>query len=178
MFKYIKYTKVETDTTVLEFRGGDDTIKVNYFTGVSAVSVESENEADIDTLIDAQASEIKCEEITQDEFKVLVSSTSQVKRILDVASAKLALALQDIKIKYPQEERETWAIQKEEAFAYKADNDADTPFLKSLADAKGITIDDLATAILDNNSKFMQLSAKALSDKQVTQKEMLSKIGL
>jgi len=178
MFKYIKFDRVETDTTVLEFRGGDDTVIVNYFTGVNVVSVEAENEDDINALVDAQVSDINCEDITQDEFKVLVSSSSQVKRILDVVSSNLALALQDIKTKYPQEERETWAIQKEEALAYKADNNADTPFLKSLADAKGITIDDLATAILDNNSKFMQLSAKALSDKQVTQKMMLEKIGL
>ena len=33
MFKYVKFTKVETVDTVLEFRGESENVKVNHFDG-------------------------------------------------------------------------------------------------------------------------------------------------
>ena len=96
MFKYVKFTKVETDTTVLEFRGSDDTVKVNNFSdneefAVSVVSVEAEIEADIDALVESQPIEIGCTVIGKDEFKALVTNSAQLKRIRDVVKEQIAL---------------------------------------------------------------------------------------
>lgn len=88
MFKYVKFTKVETEFTVLEFRGGDDTVKVNHF-DVDVVSLESENESDIDELINSQA--VDCTVITQDEFKAMVVDSSQLKRIRQIVKEDIAV---------------------------------------------------------------------------------------
>ena len=80
MFKYIKFNKVETADTVLEFRGESETVKVNHF-DVNVVSIESESEEAIDTLIAAQVDEIECKEIDKDEFKSMVSESAQLNRI-------------------------------------------------------------------------------------------------
>jgi hypothetical protein len=178
MFKYVKFTEVKDEFTTHTFRGGDDAVKVNTFTGCNVVSVESESEDDIDSLISAQVEVIGCEIIDKDEFKNTVSSSAQVLRILSVASSFLEKELEGISNKYPTEERDTWNIQKEEALAYKADSSSDTPFLDVLSDAKGISVDDLATAVLENSETFAKLSSLALGKKQALQKNMLADIGL
>jgi len=95
MFKYVKYTKVETADTVLEFRGQDDKVEVNHFSdndvvGVSVVSLKGTS-ADIDALVTQQATEIGCTEITQDEFKTLVADSAQLNRIRQVVKEHIAL---------------------------------------------------------------------------------------
>lgn len=94
MFKYIKYTKAETEYTTLEFRGGDDTVKVNHFSDnetekVSIVSIESDSEDAIDALIASQA--VECVEVTKDEFKTLVRNSAQLKRIRQIVKERIAL---------------------------------------------------------------------------------------
>ena len=89
MFKYVKFTKVETVDTVLEFKGGDDVVKVNHF-DVDVVSIESVNIADIDALIALQPAEINCVEIAQAEFKSLVTNSAQLNRIRDVVKDEIA----------------------------------------------------------------------------------------
>jgi len=89
MFKYIKFTKVETADTVLEFRGGDEVVKVNYFDS-DVVSINSEDADAIDTLIAKQADEINCTKITQDEFKTIVSESAQLQRIRETIKRKIA----------------------------------------------------------------------------------------
>jgi len=89
MFKYVKFTKVETVDTVLEFRGGDEDVTVNHF-DVDVVSISSENESAIDALIASQSSEINCVEITQDEFKSLVTNSAQLNRIREIVAGKIA----------------------------------------------------------------------------------------
>ena len=89
MFKYVKFTKVETVDTVLEFRGGSEEVKVNHF-DVDVVSISSEDESAIDALIASQPSEINCKEIEQDEFKTLVKESAQINRIRDMVKAEIA----------------------------------------------------------------------------------------
>jgi len=88
MFKYVKYNKVKTEYTVLEFRGGDDTVKVNHFDG-DVVSISGDS-SDIDALMALQPDEIECVEISQEEFRVLVGQSAQLKRIRDVVKGKIA----------------------------------------------------------------------------------------
>ena len=94
MFKYVKFEKVETVDTVLEFRGGSEDVVVTYFTGenmiTNVVSIKSEGEDAINALIAQQPSEINCKEIEQDEFKTLVKESDQINRIRDMVKAEIA----------------------------------------------------------------------------------------
>ena len=89
MFKYVKFTKVETVDTVLEFRGESEDVKVNHF-DVDVVSISSEDESAIDALIASQPAEINCKEINQAEFKSLVTNSAQLNRIRDVVKDEIA----------------------------------------------------------------------------------------
>jgi len=89
MFKYIDFQKVETEITVLEFKSRNDTVKVNHF-NVDVVSIESDDEIAMDELIQSQPAEIECVEISKDEFKNLISNSSQLNRIRDVVKSKIA----------------------------------------------------------------------------------------
>ncbi len=179
MFKYVKFEKVPTEYTVLEFLPGDDKTNVNFFTGVDVVSIEADNEAEIDALIAKQPVEINCVEITQDEFKSLVDSTAQVLRIREVVKESYDRDLAVITHKYPLPERETWKIQKEEAEKFlESKNEDDSPFLKILAEAEGSTVEEFANAVMAKNDAFVTYSAQALAKKRTLERELFAKIGL
>ena len=88
MFKYVKFIKVETKDTTLEFRATDDKVKVNHF-NVSVVSLEG-TASEIDVLIQFQSEDIKCEVISQDEFKTFVSDSAQLIRIRNIVKERIA----------------------------------------------------------------------------------------
>jgi len=92
MFKYVKFKKVNTGDTVLEFKEVGilgENVKINYF-DVPIVSLESDSEDDINNLINAQDSQIECEEVSKDEFIELVKNSAQINRIKDIVKAKIA----------------------------------------------------------------------------------------
>jgi len=90
MFKYISFIKVKDEFTTHEFRGGDDKVEVNHFSNVDVVSIKADVEADIDALIASQEPSINCTEITQADFKSLVTNTSQINRIRQRVAGKIA----------------------------------------------------------------------------------------
>jgi hypothetical protein len=89
MFKYVKFEKVETEYTVLSFRGGIEDGKVNHF-DIDVVSLEAKSESDIDALVASQDARIACEYITRDEFKELVRDSMQLCRIREVVATEIA----------------------------------------------------------------------------------------
>jgi len=89
MFKYVKFTKVKDEFTTHEFRGGDDKVEVNHFSNVDVVSIKG-LKVDIDALVASQEPSINCTEITQDDFKILVTNTSQINRIRQRVADKIA----------------------------------------------------------------------------------------
>jgi len=178
MFKYIKYTSKKQDNTTLTFRGGDEDVKVNYF-NIDVVSVESAEEGKIDALVDAQPSDINCEEISKDEFKTLVENTPQVIRVRNRVRTTIENAVKAISDKYPAEERETWGTQLEEAKFYKDGGDEDdAPFLKVLSDAEGISLDDFADAVITNATNYKAFMAQAVAQKRTLEAELLAELGL
>ncbi len=178
MFKYIKFEKVKNEFTTLEFRGDAEGVEVFHF-DVSVVSIKGDVEDDIDALIAQQPSEINCTEITQDEFKVLVSNSAQVNRIREVVTETYNKSMSSLLSKYPIVERETWQIQLNEAIKYKDSSDEDdAPFLKTLADEDGTSLDDFADAVIAKANAFRAFSASELAKKRTHQKEMFAKIGL
>jgi hypothetical protein len=95
MVKYVEYTKVKTNDTVLEFRGGSEDVIVTNFTGAdmtkNIVSIASEDEAKIDDLIALQSDEINCVELSQDDFKEFVKNSDQINNIRRQVKDKIAL---------------------------------------------------------------------------------------
>ena len=183
MFKYIKFTKKETEFTVLEFRGQDDSVTVHHFSDndalqVSVVSLEGEADA-IDALVSAQPVEIGCETITQDEFKAIVITTAQFARIKTQVVEKYAADVDILISQYPSVERETWATQLIQAKAFKASGDeADAPFLKTLADAENDTVESFADAVIAKANEYESFMAQKLADKRAFEKNLFSEIGL
>lgn len=178
MVKYIKFTRVETEHTVLEFRGGDESTKVNHFS-VPVVSIISDDETKINDLINSQPSEINCTEITKDEFKSLIKDSLQYKRIKQRVAEFYDKQIEPLLTEYPLGERETWGRQLEQAKAFKESGDeADAPFLKILADAEGGTVEDFADAVLAKAQAYEEFSAQKLAEKRAYERQLLADIGL
>jgi len=95
MVKYISYDRVETEHTVLEFRGGAEDVLITSFTGEdinsNIISISSTDETKIDELIASQPAEINCIELSKDDFKLLVKNSDQLKRIRTQVKEKIAL---------------------------------------------------------------------------------------
>jgi hypothetical protein len=91
MFKYVKFNKVETEYTVLQFNGNpvDDDIQVFQF-DVPVVSVKCEDTAKIDALIASQDTRIDCKIIDKTEFKELVSNSAQINRCRTICKEHIA----------------------------------------------------------------------------------------
>lgn len=178
MFKYVKYEKVETEFTVLEFRGGTESVEVNHFDG-EIVSLKADSEADIDTLIASQPAGINAMIITKEEFKTLFQNSEQYRRILKQVDDKFREAVSVLTSQYELEERETWATQVKQAISFKqSGNDEDAPFLKTLAERENDTVDSFADAILENSNAYEAFMADKLADKRAHKKELMSEIGL
>lgn len=89
MFVYVEFTKVTDEFTTYEFRGGSEDVKVNYF-DVNVVSIQSDSEDAIYELIASQDEKISCKEISQDEFRELVSNSAQLNRIRTIVKERIA----------------------------------------------------------------------------------------
>ena len=178
MIKYIKYTESQGKFSKLTFVRKNEDVKVVFF-DKPFVALECENKELIDELIAYQDELIKCEEITANEFKSLVETTSQYSRVLEMACERLEKNMSAIKSEYPESERESWSLQKEEAKKYLATKDEDdAPFLKILADNENDTVESFAIAVLAKNEAFTIISANALSDKRLYQVELLKELGV
>lgn len=85
MVKYIEFDKVNTEHTVLEFRGGSEDVVVTNFTGenmvTNVVSIASDDESKIDEIIASQPAKINCKEIVHAEFKALAKDSDQIANI-------------------------------------------------------------------------------------------------
>lgn len=178
MFKYIKFTKVQTEYTVLKFREGDEAVKVNYF-DKDIVSLEADNESDIDLLIISQDSSINCTEITKDEFKNIVIGTRQFKRIKEHVDARYSKEVEVLASQYPALERETWSTQLSQAKMFIASGtETDAPFLKILASAEEDTVANFANAVIAKAEQYEAFMAHTLADKRAFEKDLLMGIGL
>ena len=177
MFKYVRFSPKPLEYTTLTFMNTSNNVKVNFF-DKPFVSIEAENEADINALIASQVDDIKCYEISKEEFISLVKTTKQYNRILEQGNQKLEELTAQIVKKYPLKERETWYIQLEEARKYKETNNvADAPFLSILVANENDTVENVANAVINNNTTFRQLSATALSEKRLLEQNLLKNIG-
>lgn len=77
--------------------------------------------------------------------------------------AEAARRMRALVASYSDAERETWAVQEEEAKAVLADAEADAPLLSQLADADGITVAAMATKVMTNAGLFKAASGAILA---------------
>lgn len=77
---------------------------------------------------------------------------------------------------YPQTEIDSWSKQESEARAYIADNDAETPWLKSASLARSINMGTLAAMIIQNADALAPLHG-ALTGKRQARRDAINALG-
>ncbi len=60
----------------------------------------------------------------------------------------------------------TWPVQQQEALAWAVNNETPTPYLDGLADARGITPEDMRQKTLDQTQLFMMASQGLVGKRQ------------
>lgn len=94
-------------------------------------------------------------------------------KIDELKAAKLAevdaafeLALGEFMGSYPMSERLTWPIQQAEALAWKTNPSLATPYLDSVATARGIDLQDMRQRTVERAEQFIAGSAPLLGKRQ------------
>jgi len=181
MLRFFQYSRIVTDKEINDLITTNE-VEVNVLTFENSndmiASVSGSNEA-LETFKAIQIDEIKLQEIQADEFALLADSSDQVRRIREQASELLTGEMKSIDERYPKEERDTWNTQVCEAEAFQTSgNEADAPFLKTLADAEGDIVENFANNVLIKKQQFEIISAVAISKKRQFIAQEMSKFGL
>lgn len=102
-----------------------------------------------------------------------VNATTMLGGIDDAKAAKLAeinaaceVAMHGLTATYPDTERLTFDQQKAEALAFQADNGAECPMLRPLADARGIEMAELCRRVLAKASAFSAAVGRLMGERQ------------
>lgn len=102
-------------------------------------------------------------------------------KIDELKAAKLAevdaafeLNLGELMGTYPMSERLTWPVQQAEALAWKTNPSSSTPYLDSVATARGIDLQDMRQRTLERAERFMAGSAPLLGKRQRLRDEIES----
>jgi len=77
-----------------------------------------------------------------------------------------------IQSKYSNFEVFTWNIQVEEATKYLADSEAATPLLTTLAESRGITVEELATKVIEKSTAYRNEISNLLVTQQTVTKKL------
>jgi len=91
---------------------------------------------------------------------------TEVERATQRNEKRFINQVKQIESTYPQEERNSWPTQRQEAAAYNADNNVDTPLLSVLAAQRGITVSEMVSKVLANVSEYNQVYGEALGEYQ------------
>lgn len=92
---------------------------------------------------------------------------AEIEQAFDTAMAGLVAG-------FPQLERESWSKQEAEARAYTADNTVTTPMLTALAQARGITVAILASAVIAKADRFAGASGALIGKRQAAEDALAS----
>ena len=107
----------------------------------------------------------------------LKAITSNKKMKEDSNERTFAYKSKELVAKYTDGEIRTWDQQRSEATAYTADNTVSTPLLSAIATARGITVSELATKVLNNASAYESAYGTLLGCYQKN-KDILASIDL
>jgi hypothetical protein len=102
--------------------------------------------------------------LSEDEFNKTIKLFKAI--ILKRVEFYYANLFRKMKIDAAEHEKQTWAVQKEEAEKWKQDNNADIQFLPALAEKRGISLEELATKILKKTDSFNKAMAELLGEQK------------
>ncbi|MGC6378333.1 hypothetical protein ACNO7L_11135, partial [Bisgaard Taxon 45] len=75
---------------------------------------------------------------------------------------------------YPQAEIDSFYKQEKEALAYKADNSADTPMLKIIAQTRGVPFELLVEKVIEKSNQFSQAMGEIIGQRQKFEDRILA----
>lgn len=102
--------------------------------------------------------------ITYDVWEL---SLEEVKaKVLDRINASFESVVDIVVRDYPASEQATWPIQQKEVELWRADPNADTPFLSTLARARGVDLDTLRQAAARKVDNYMLAVAHTVGERQ------------
>jgi len=177
VFKYVSFTPITDEYTTHIFNEKNDKCTVHRF-DVPYVSVSFEDESDFTELMAYQNPDIGASEITKEAFESLVLHSDQVNRMYAVVNDQYSKDLLVVSNKYCQEERDTWPAQTEEAHAVKDGTATETPYLTSLSEVEGISLEQAADKVLGNKAEYDEHSSAALTKKRDALSALKSEVGL
>lgn len=85
---------------------------------------------------------------------------------LDEINVACEVSMHSLTATYPDTERLTFDQQKAEALAYQADNNAECPMLRPLAEARGIDMDELCSRVLAKAAAFSAAVGLLMGERQ------------
>lgn len=110
-------------------------------------------------------------EITAAEFNALFSAPDAdtappLVSFQDTVRDFYAEKLKKVVAPYVIEERETWFIQVREALDWTANNAAPTPMLSAIASARGSTVADMVSGVIEKNNVYRTAVGTVLGEQQ------------
>lgn len=100
-------------------------------------------------------------------YPEILATFPELPRYVEIAARKWGSAQLDKLVSpYLGVERETWHVQQREAEAWQADPAANVPMITALAAARGITVADLVSKIMENVNAFRVASGVILGKQQ------------
>ncbi len=97
--------------------------------------------------------------------------------LLEVTTRDTNNAIAALKAGYPEQETETWTLQRIEAERWQADNNASVPTLVRIAERRGVPLNLLAAKILEKSQAYSVLLGMILGDRQAIEDVVLALEG-
>lgn len=141
------------------------------YRGYISVRDGTQQNANLQVLSSEEATGTKARyDLTEDDINNTVTFMKHIMRLrLDEVYDKRIIQQ---KMQVSMLEHDSWAEQLAEAKAYQADNTALTPLLSSLADARGITLAEMITKVIDANNAYNTKVQSLLTAKQTVETEI------
>ncbi|NBI43238.1 hypothetical protein GVX76_07010 [[Haemophilus] felis] len=100
--------------------------------------------------------------------------TEKKRRLINALANKADSFKDALLVGYPQAEIESFYRQEKEALAYQADNQAQTPMLKQIAEQRGVPFDVLAQKVIEKSNQFALAVGVIIGQRQKFEDRILS----
>lgn len=174
-FGYIPETHVDIipythlNATIVDDEIGNDWIFIQAWNGKISVRGSSlqNDRLNVVSSTEPEGTKIKYTATEQELANGLIFFKIVMRKMLDEIYDRRFSKLQPSQL-----ELSTWTSQREEAIAYLADNTASTPTLTALANARNITIDNMANLVYTAIQEYDAEVATLLASKQLVEGEI------
>ena len=108
--------------------------------------------------------------MTEAEFEAFRNPPPSFEQLQEAKLAEINVAFSDaasaLTAGYPEAERMTWATQQAEIMAWNANNNIPTPYLDGLAEARGISPEEMRQKTLEQTQLFLAASQSLVGKRQ------------